>query len=295
MFKLVCDFKLMLLVNGIQTAVSTCPCPYCFITLNDLRKFNDLDYTCRDNSDSSGRLKTYGDLKNDFLKFKSLNKEKKLAATCHSTVNSPLIEEADDVCVLEKCVIPELYIVLGFFNHLFWDGLVPLLTEEVALLWPKKMNLVSKNYHGRQFEGNACRKLLKNADLLEDPEISAEVGILKLLPFINAFKAMDRVVSNSFSTKKADPEAYKALSDLRKILPSTKVSITLKLHVLLDHLKDCIDFLNGDGLGKTSEQAGESIHHHFATHWDRRKVSLDNPKYVDHLRSAVVSFSSLNL
>ena len=73
--------------------------------------------------------------------------------------------------VLQKCVIPELHGLQGFVNHLFWKGLVPLLGKEKALMWPKKLNLFSKNYHGDAFERNACRKLLKNADMLEDRDI----------------------------------------------------------------------------------------------------------------------------
>lgn len=186
--------------------------------------------------------------------------------------------------------------MMGFANHLFWNGLVPILTEEVALLWPKKLNLVSKSYHGRQFEGNACRALIKSADILLEPEICAGVGQLKLLPFVNAFKAMDKVVENSFSTRRVnDLKFSQALNDLNKLLPATEVSKTLKLHVLTDHLRDCINYLDGEGLGKKTEQPGESIHHFFLIHWNRRKVSLDHPLYIENFKSAVISFSSLNL
>lgn len=181
-------------------------------------------------------LKTYGDLRKDFYKFESIKKVKKFAPECHSTVNLPLLTEADDVCVLEP----------------------------VAILWPKKLNLVTKNYHGRQFEGNACRVLLKSADMLKDKDICGEVGELRVLPFINAFKAMDKIVGNCFSTKKIEPETVQNLNKLNKILPAMEISKTLKIHVLLDHFMDCVNFWDGDGLGNWSEQAGESIHHEFS-------------------------------
>lgn len=117
------------------------------------------------------RLKTYGDLREDFEKFVSLGKQKKYAKECHSTVNLPFFDEDNDVYVIQKCVIPELNILQGIVNHLFWKGLVPLLGREKALLWPKKLKLIPKNYQGEIFEGNACRKLLKEADRLNDPEI----------------------------------------------------------------------------------------------------------------------------
>lgn len=61
-------------------------------------------------------------------------------------------------------------------NRLFWNGLVPTLTEVIALLWPKKLHLISKNYHGKVFEGNAGRRLLKEANKLQDPDMYGKVG-----------------------------------------------------------------------------------------------------------------------
>lgn len=110
-FKYVSDFKMMLLVNGMQTATATHPCPYCFITLKDLRQFKDC--TLKDEENGNHILKTYGDLKNDYNKFVSLKMDKKNASQCHNTVNFPLFDEDDEVCVIEKCVIPELYVMMG--------------------------------------------------------------------------------------------------------------------------------------------------------------------------------------
>lgn len=35
-----------------------------------------------------------------------------------------IFQEDDNVCVIQKCVIPEQHILQGFINHLFWKGLV---------------------------------------------------------------------------------------------------------------------------------------------------------------------------
>lgn len=40
-FKFSSDFKILLIVNGMQTACSTYPSPYCFVTLNSLRENNE--------------------------------------------------------------------------------------------------------------------------------------------------------------------------------------------------------------------------------------------------------------
>lgn len=111
-FKLVCDFKVLLIINGQQTASSMYPCPYCFVTLHDLKVtqenknsnvMNETDSEMTDpvmqDDDNSNfmdetdaevsnylkvsnkclRLKTFGDLKNDFNEFNILSKKK----TCY--------------------------------------------------------------------------------------------------------------------------------------------------------------------------------------------------------------------
>lgn len=115
-FKFDADFMLLLIVNGQQTATATCPCPYCFVVLRDLRNKKDVEH----------ELKTYGDLLKDCKKFCFLKKNKKLAHLCHSTINEPLFKENPDIKIIEKCVVPELHLMQGFVNHILWKSLVPL-------------------------------------------------------------------------------------------------------------------------------------------------------------------------
>lgn len=217
-------------------------------------------------------------------------------------VNYPLLvaegdEEDANMYVLEKCPLPELHLLQGLVNHLFWKGVLPAVGRENALLWPKKLKLVAKNYDGEIFEGNACRMLIKNADGLNDPEIYKEAGPFRLQPFIATFKAMNKIVETCFSTKKADTsELDKNLRELRTAFDSTGVSKTLKIHVLLDHLKDGLLYLSNDGLGVWSEQAGESVHREFSMYWERFKINaINDPSFVERLFKAVVTFSSQHL
>lgn len=260
-FKFVSDFKILLLVNGQQTATSTYPCPYCFISLQELRSGKDLfqaqnSANTSETGDSSliSSLKTYGHLKRDYMNFAQIGGGKKQNAKNHnSTLNPPLFSEDDDIFVLQKCVIPELHILQGFVNHLFWDGLVPLVGRETALIWPKKLNLVSKTYHGEIFEGNACRKLLEEADKLFDREIYGKVGIFAVSPYVHTFKAMDNLVKCCFGTTKigSNTSLQKYIEEVRKNYRALEnVTVTLKIHVLLEHLEDCICFFeNNEALG----------------------------------------------
>lgn len=301
-FKFVSDLKLLLTVNGQQTASSMFPCPYCFISIKDLQyKSNDVilnmknDSPMEGNYEESHQLKTYGDLKKDFEKYCSIGKQKVHSRMCNSTINSSLIQENDDVYVLEKCVVPELHLLQGFVNHLFWDGLVKLVGKDKALLWPQKLNLVAKNYHGDMFEGNACRKLLKEADKLVDAEITSDPIMIQ--PYISAFKAMNKVVHGCFSTKKVSTDINKHLEELSKCFYAIpNLSETLKIHILLNHVEDSIDFINNQGLGLWSEQAGESIHHEFSKYWQKYKInSINSYSYSSRLKSAVVECSSRHI
>ena len=70
------------------------------------------------------------------------------------------------------------------------------------------------------------------------------------------------------------------IKKFKKAFLSTDISVTLKVHLLIQHTKQCLELLgNNVGLGIWSEQAGEAIHREFLKHWDRYKVkSLD---YID--------------
>ena len=137
-FKFVSDYKVILIVNGKQTATSAFPSPYCYISLRALRGNKDdqddnsdqeLDQDNEDlqTKEECRKLLTYGDLRKDYQHFYNNGQIKKNANKSRSTINPPLFDEADNVFVIEKCVPPELHILQGFVNHLFWDGLVPLL------------------------------------------------------------------------------------------------------------------------------------------------------------------------
>ena len=70
----------------------------------------------------------------------------------------------------------------------------------------------------------------------------------------------------------------------------------LKIHVIPEHLSDCLKMLDGNALGCWSEQAGESVHSKFLDYWNKFKITkLDAKNYEKHLKNAVVEISSLNL
>lgn len=200
--------------------------------------------------------------------------------------------------VIEKCVMPELHILQGLVNHIFWKGLVPLLGKEKALTWPRHLKLISKNYHGDSFEGNACRKMLKESDFLFSEEVCGHIGgQLPMVPYVSAFKALDKIVHDCFSNARLGGELQKWICDLKKSLAATDVTETLKIHVCLKHLEQSLEFLEQEeGFGIWSEQAGESVHREFLKFWNRRKLNnITDPNYCVKLKEAVVDFSSKHI
>lgn len=188
-------------------------------------------------------------------------------------------------------------------NHLFWDGIVRVVGREKALVWPRKLGIISKAYHGEVFEGNGCKKLLSEADKLLDPQIYEGHNQYTLVPFVSALKACDKLVNNCFSTKKVNYDVLSSeISNVKKAYEATEMTETLKIHVLLDHLAQCLQFLGrSDGLGIWSEQACESVHHAFLKTWNKYKVNSmvdaegSFATYAGRLMRAVVEFSSQHI
>ncbi|CAH0553090.1 unnamed protein product [Brassicogethes aeneus] len=177
-FKFLSDFKIILMVNGLQTATSSYPYPYCYISLKELRSY----------SEYHKELTSYGDNTLHFNKF-------------------DLIFEKN----------------LKRGNESF--RLVPLLGKENALKCPKKLHLVTKNYQGELFEGNACRKLLKNAEDLKSKEILVNLEEVYVIPFVVAFNTMNGIVGSELLCTLSELKADVSL--LKAVLKGTGVSQTL--------------------------------------------------------------------
>lgn len=295
-FKFFSDFKIILIVNGKQTATSKYPSPYCFITLNKLREMSDNPSKCYNKYEKCLKLLTYGDLKQTYNRIKQYGEDKKYAKECQSCIHQPLFEEEDNIYVIEKSVPPELHLLQGFVNHLFWDGIVPLLGRENVLIWGKKIKLVSKTGQGEIFEGNACRKLIETADNLLDPQILGTKSDFEIIPFISTFKALNKIVRDAFSYSKPSSDLDKYIIDLRKCFQATGVTETLKIHVVLYHIKDAFPFLNNSRLGLWSEQACESIDREFIKFWNKYIINIiEDVSYGVRFKRAVVYFSSSHL
>lgn len=96
--------------------------------------------------------------------------------------------------------------------------------------------MISKHYHGEKFEGNACRRLLKESDVLTDKDILGDIPLVRIIPFVQTLKTINKLVDACFKSNRLDQKWHEHLNELKRIYPATGLSNTLKVHVLLEHL-----------------------------------------------------------
>ena len=138
--------------------------------------------------------------------------------------------------------------------------------------------------------------MCKNSDRLLGQDVLGSTSPLILQPYVAFLKSMDKVVVDCFSTGKVGTDLKSHLSDLQGHFEATGLSETLKIHVVLKHIPECLAPLNGHGFGLYSEQAGESIHRVFLRIWSRYKINdIEHPDFRENLRKSVVEFSSFNI
>ena len=95
----------------------------------------------------------------------------------------------------------------------------------------------------------ACKKLIRNFDKLDDKEIYHDVGYFAILPYISAFKDMNKTVDCCFSIQ------------ISISIDESSIVITSV------NTQQCLEFTKGRGLGFWSEQSGKPIHRSFLQTW----------------------------
>jgi hypothetical protein len=110
--------------------------------------------------------------------------------------------------------------------------------------------------------------------------VRGNVSPLQIVPFISAFKAMNKVVETCFSNLYVVPDVLEnQLNHLKKMYIATGLSETIKIHSITCHLKHCIIF-----------------HPWFLKYWNRYKINvIDDSDYGTRLKRAVMDFSTDHL
>ena len=117
-----------------------------------------------------------------------------------------------------------------------------------------------------------------------------------LKDIIKAFECLKDVKDSCFGNHLSDDYAEK-IGLYKDAYKALNLKVSPKVHALVNHVTDFFEvFANtypGCGLGFWSEQASESVHYSFQSHWEKGyKVNFHHPLYKDKLLKAVVSYNS---
>ena len=119
----------------------------------------------KDKLHCEGTLRTLGSIRSQYWRFTEPEKRTTRAKELGNCIHPPLFKFADDTLVLDIMPPPELHLLLGTVNFLYSN------LEKVwvdVIQWPSSVYIEREAIHGGSFTGNACRKLLRNVDALEE-------------------------------------------------------------------------------------------------------------------------------
>ena len=114
-----------------------------------------------------GKIQTFASLLEMFFDYFEANVDRSKAKEFGNVIHTSIIDDEQEdqsTPVIHKVPPPELHLLLGPTQHI---------VDELAKLWPdcegwlRSINVTRTDYFGGAFEGNDCRKILKNVSSLE--------------------------------------------------------------------------------------------------------------------------------
>ena len=271
----ICDLKLANILCGLQAHSSSHPCTWCNVDNKSL--------------EMAGTLRTLGSLRESFESFMNSGSIYAKAKETGNVVHLPIISGSNETLILDIVPPPELHLLLGVVNQLFrmlqavWPD---------ANTWPSSLKMDLSPYHGGMFEGNECRKLLRNVDKLQ--QLAEAKSAFQVFGIVEALRKFDAVVKSCFGSELHNNFSEKIQEFRDSYLAIPNASVTPKIHAVFHHIKDFVD-RQMSPLGIYSEQAVEAAHQDFSPQWQRFKRIPSNPDYAENLTSCLVDYNSKHL
>ena len=301
------DYKCGSSVLGIGPASSAFPCPYC--KMPSCQFINDPTHCGEE------LLRTLGEIRQLASEYQAKaarsNAAKKLTSAPYKSCEyQPLMSRLpDSTLVIDIYPPPPLHTKLGIVNNLF-DTLNGILVAKGHQIrgekWTDSLNCTRTQYHGGQFVGNYCDKMLENLDKLESL-LSLAGALNDCLPLLEAFKAFARVHKSCFQmtlqpTFIRDIQQFAdAYVELCMYCRSLKVKCSeesIKVHGSMVHVRQFLERKKAIGfnygLGYYSEEVSESAHYDWDKVWVGRgyKVDIGNPNYPGNAKEAITKYNS---
>ena len=276
------DFKVSNILCGIQPHRARFPCHVC--------------YAPRDDLGTRHEYRTVGSCQEDYDNFVRNGSIKAKAKHFRNQILPPLLtKDFNDATLLAQPTLQfippgELHLHTGVTNYLYKAllNIFPQVKE-----WPQFLAIEKKKWHGGQFVGNDCKRLLENVDFLQS--LGAKYANFQVMPFVDTFRSLNKVRISCFGNK-LDPDYNNVLEEFKANvmtmvqMPNLGVNITPKMHFIFFHVSDWCENSN-DGLGLVSEQAGESIHHEFRSYFQNYQ-HLPGKSNGEKMLRAVQSFNA---
>lgn len=212
------------------------------------------------------------------------------AKNCHSVQNECIILRnfSDDVKIKDVSAVPILHILLGIVNKTYSVMLVKI---PCVSAWPAALYINRVEYHGHQFQGNECKKLLDNLMILEQI-INDNHVYDEGLPFLSVFKSFAKVNHLYHESIVDTDELDAAISLFAEAWKNSEMSLTTKAHIVIDHLLDFVIAKNSVNMKVYAEQSHEAAHAEFAKTWQKYCIkNISNPRYKQNLLRAVLDYN----
>ena len=212
-----------------------------------------------------------------------------------SCFEEPLINYEDEYLVLDLVPPMELHILLGIVNRLY-DYMDKVLAASGLSVrakdWSDILFIFRRHYHGGQFIGNHCSKLLNEVDQLERILINSEAFMA--IPYVEAFRSFRHVKDTCFGFNLI-PGYKNAIQEFISAYMKLGIPVSLKVHIVFEHIIQFCEKYNR-GLAWYSEQAFESSHYNYKPFWEKSyKVPMKHPKYAKQKHQSVVMYNALHM
>ena len=297
-FCVIADLKLIDIMTGIQSTSSIHSCPYC--TGSKLDKFGK--ETNKKGTWYKGELRTGNSLKEKYQAYADSGSERKHLRNFDSVEHMPMYihENQGNMSVLELYPPPQLHTgILGPGNDVLTN---------LEKRFPQEMAAYYTQFHikgsgpGGSFNGPTIKAILENRQgrLEKLSEIVLKYGI-KYTLFIEHLENLARL-NNAVNMRVLDkPLIAKIIENLRNVFQQLQfefdLSMSLKIHVIVDHYMDFFEAKNETLLRYTDEFC-ESMHSQIRLFEESHRY-LNNKKgsesHAKMQHKSCVHINSLNL
>ena len=191
----------------------------------------------------------------------------------------------------------QLQLNLQIVNHIYkfmleFDG--GIWKSEVEA-WAQKALCKKELWHGGEFQGNQCVRLLENLSFFEDGSGNARIPLMT--PILVVLKAYNEVRKKCFTATGVAADYQEAIKKFRESYmvanEDLRLSVTPTAHDVFFHLQQFIEKYPNVYLGLVSEQTTESIHRLWLNFIENRMIdNQDHPDYPTKFKQTLVSFNS---